>query len=51
MKRIFYFLLLISALIACEDDDSFSSSGSLRLTFETDTLQMDTVFSRSASST
>lgn len=51
MKRIFYFLLLISALIACEDDDSFSSSSSLRLTFETDTLQMDTVFSRSASST
>ena len=51
MKRIFYFLLLLSALVACEDDDSFSSSGGLMLTFETDTLKMDTVFSKSASST
>ncbi len=51
MKRILYFLLLISAFVACEDDDSFSSASGLRLTFETDTLKMDTVFSRSASST
>ena len=51
MKRIFYFLLLISVLMACEDDDNFSSSSGLRLTFEMDTLKMDTVFSRSASST
>ena len=51
MKRIFLFLLILSALIACDDDDNFSSSSALRLTFETDTLQMDTVFSRSASST
>lgn len=51
MKRIFYFLLFISALVACEDDDSFSSANGMRLTFETDTLKMDTVFSRSASST
>lgn len=51
MKRIFYFLLMLSALMACEDDDNFSSAGGLALTFETDTLKMDTVFSRSASST
>ena len=51
MKRIFYFLLILSALMACEDDDSFSSSGGLTLTFQTDTLKLDTVFSRSASST
>ena len=51
MKRIFYFLLILSALLACEDDDSFSSSSGLMLTFETDTLKMDTVFSRSSSST
>jgi len=51
MKRIFYFLLILSALVACEDDDRFSSAGGLTLTFETDTLKMDTVFSRSASST
>ena len=36
---------------ACEDDDNFSSSSGLTLTFGTDTLKMDTVFSRSASST
>lgn len=51
MKRIFYFLLILSALMACEDDDSFSSSSGLHLTFETDTLKMDTMFSRSASPT
>lgn len=51
MKRIFFFLLILSALVSCEDDDNFSSSNSLRLTFETDTLKMDTVFSKSASST
>ena len=51
MKRIFYFLLLLSALMACEDDDNFSSSGGLMLSFGTDTLKMDTVFSRSSSST
>ena len=51
MKRIFYFILILSALMACEDDDSFSSAGGLTLTFGTDTLKMDTVFSRSSSST
>ena len=51
MKRIFYFLLILSALVACEDDDNFSSSGGLMLTFKSDTLKMDTVFSRSSSST
>ena len=65
MKRTFYFiassLLCImhyalcitccAVFTACEDDDTFSSSGGLKLTFETDTLKMDTVFSRSASST
>lgn len=51
MKRIFYFLLILSALVACEDDDNFSTASGLRLTFGVDTLKMDTVFSRSASST
>ena len=59
MKRISFFRIIIYcalcimhyAFASCEDDDSFSSSGNLRLTFKTDTLQMDTVFSRSASST
>ena len=51
MKRIFYFLLILSALVACEDDDNFSSSSGLMLTFKSDTLKMDTVFSRLSSST
>ena len=59
MKRIFFFRIVIYcalcimhyAFASCEDDDSFSSSNSLRLTFKADTLQMDTVFSRAASST
>ena len=59
MKRISFFRIVIYcalcimhyAFASCEDDDSFSSSSSLRLTFKADTLQMDTVFSRAASST
>lgn len=51
MKRIFYFFAILLALVACEDDDSFSTSTGLRLTFSVDTLQMDTVFSRTPSST
>lgn len=51
MKRIFYFFAICLALVACEDDDSFSTSTGLRLTFSVDTLQMDTVFSRTPSST
>lgn len=51
MKRIFYFFAIFLALVACEDDDSFSTSTALRLEFSVDTLQMDTVFSRTPSST
>ena len=51
MKRIFYFLLILVACAACQNDDSFSTSQYTLLTFPEDTLQMDTVFSRTASST
>ena len=51
MKRIFYFLAIACCLVACQDDDKFSSSTGLRLQFPSDTLQMDTVFSRTPSST
>lgn len=51
MKRIFLFLLVIMGLIACQDDDSFSASPSLRLTFSVDTVRLDTVFSTIGSST
>ena len=51
MKRTFYFLAIILAFVACENDDDFSTSTGLRLTFPEDTLKMDTVFSRTPSST
>ena len=38
-------------IVACQDDDIFSTSTGLRLTFPQDTLKMDTVFSRTPSST
>jgi hypothetical protein len=37
--------------VACQDDDKFSTSTGLRLTFPEDTLKMDTIFSRTPSST
>ena len=51
MKRIFYFLSILMTIVACQDDDNFSTSTGLRLTFPQDTLKMDTVFSRTPSST
>ena len=50
MKRIFYVLILLVCL-ACENDDSFTTSQGLRLDSPADTLMMDTVFSRTPSST
>ena len=51
MKRIFYFLLILAACAACQDDDSFTTQKGALLTFGTDTLKMDTVFSKTPSST
>ena len=51
MKRIFYFLAILMTIVACQDDDNFSTSTGLRLAFPQDTLKMDTVFSRTPSST
>ena len=51
MKRILYFLAVVMAVVACQDDDDFSTSTGVRLTFPCDTLMMDTVFSRTPSST
>lgn len=45
MKRIFLFLTIISAMVACSEDDSFTTSTSALLTFSTDTIKVDTVFS------
>ena len=51
MKRIFYFLTILLVVVACEDYDNFSTSTGQKLTFLEDTLKMDTVFSRTPSST
>ena len=51
MKRIFFFLIVILAFVACANDDSFSSSSDLRLAFPADTIKLDTVFSHTSSST
>jgi len=36
----------VLGMMACSDDDSFTTSASYRLTFSVDTVKMDTVFSR-----
>lgn len=45
MKQTFLFLLILVSIWACSDDDSFTTSQTARLTFSTDTVKMDTVFS------
>lgn len=51
-RRLFFFLFTISALLtACTDNDSFSSSTGNRLTFTTDTVKFDTLFSTVPSAT
>ena len=47
MKLVVYIIVLITSLslfFACSNDDNFSNSSSLRLSFSTDTLRFDTVF-------
>ena len=51
MKRIFYILFTILSFVACKDDDHFGTSNGLRLSFTTDTVCFDTVFSKTPSST
>ena len=51
MKRIFLFFSLIVLLTACQDNDDFTTSSSARLTFTTDTVKLDTIFSGVASAT
>ena len=51
MKRIFYLLTILAFLAGCADDDSFSTSAQLRLTFSADTIQLDTLFSATPSKT
>jgi len=53
MKRIIFYLLAlcVCSLLSCSDNDTFSVSPSCRLTFSTDTVQMDTLFATIGSST
>lgn len=54
MKTVKYlYILLVSVMLlaACSDDDNFSSSPSNHLTFSTDTVRLDTVFSNVGSAT
>ena len=53
MKNILTYLLLVVTLafVACATDDTFSASTANRLTFSTDTVKLDTVFSKVPSST
>lgn len=47
MKKTNIILLLLAVIfiVSCSDDDSFTSSPANRLTFSTDTVKMDTLFS------
>lgn len=51
VRRIFLFLTLLTAFMACRDDDSFTTSQTARLTFAVDTLRLDTVFANTGSKT
>lgn len=52
MKRILLFLIwCVGLLTACSDDDSFTTSRYDLLTFSTDTVKMDTVFTNVGSRT
>ena len=44
-------LLAMTTMLSCDDDDSFTTSRSNLLTFSTDTINMDTVFSKVPTST
>lgn len=51
MKRTFFFLAMLLTLAACNDNDSFTTNPTARLTFTVDTVKMDTVFTTVGSST
>ena len=50
-QRIILVLLVVFSWASCSDDDSFSSSADMRLTFSIDSVTVDTIFSRVSSST
>lgn len=44
--KLFFVLIVVTLTVGCTDDDSFTTSTDHLLTFGTDTVRMDTVFSR-----
>jgi len=46
IKTIFFVAVVILLAASCSDDDSFSNSPNNLLTFSSDTIKMDTVFSK-----
>ena len=51
IRRTFLFLTFIIALVACSDNDSFTTSPHALLTFSKDSVKMDTIFSTVGSRT
>ncbi len=51
MRLIIILLTIVTALAGCQNDDSFTTGRGALLSFDVDTLRMDTVFSRTASRT
>jgi len=52
MTRLFLFLaFLVASLASCSDDDKFTASPTVTLSFSTDSVKMDTVFSTVGSRT
>ena len=52
MKRIFLYLsIIVCTITACSDDEQFTTSPTALLTFSTDSVKMDTVFSNVGSRT
>lgn len=51
IRRTIFFLTILWAFVACSDDDSFTTSTSARLSFSTDSVKMDNIFSTVGSRT
>jgi hypothetical protein len=50
-RHFFYIIALLAGLVACSDDDSFTTSPTATLSFSTDSVIMDTIFSTIGSRT
>ena len=51
IRRTFLFLSIVIGLLACSDNDTFTTSPNALLSFSKDTVNMDTIFSNYGSRT